>query len=372
VDVFSRDRVSLCNSEFARVAAYLEKLQDKGDRDSSLSSGIEKAVAALTTAGKLTELLDPDVLNHFTLENFDLDYACYLHETSLWWFDCDRELVGEDCVVTERGMGALVRRLVERGGAGCGSSSSSSLLEEGVNLLLQRSVVEVREASSATVSVAADTGEVFYAKHVIVTVPLGVLKARLITFVPPLPPVFESALGMSAMGLLNKSILCFDEPFWHVESSILAVITSMHEHPRGYCPWFFNLFKSHRQPILVLFHGGEYAEQLEAKSDEELTAEAMAVLSKMYPQVVRPPRQVKHTRWKSDHFSRGSYSYRRVGFSPKDGGFSAFHSKYHNGKTLFAGEHTSAESFASVHGAIDSGRRAAKAILKEDKVGKGK
>ena len=53
-------------------------------------------------------------------------------------------------------------------------------------------------------------------RHVIVTVPLGVLKKGSITFSPPLPAAKQAAIAALGMGLLDKVALVFriDDIFW--------------------------------------------------------------------------------------------------------------------------------------------------------------
>jgi monoamine oxidase len=57
------------------------------------------------------------------------------------------------------------------------------------------------------VHVVAASGEVFHADGVIVTVPLGVLKAGAIAFDPELPPWKGDAINRMGFGNLNKVIL---------------------------------------------------------------------------------------------------------------------------------------------------------------------
>ncbi|MGY4649355.1 FAD-dependent oxidoreductase [Mycobacterium sp. URHB0021] len=50
--------------------------------------------------------------------------------------------------------------------------------------------------------------------RVIVTVPLGVLKARTIDFDPPLPEAKRQAIERLGFGVLDKVVLAFGQPFW--------------------------------------------------------------------------------------------------------------------------------------------------------------
>jgi monoamine oxidase len=52
------------------------------------------------------------------------------------------------------------------------------------------------------------------ARHVVVAVPLGVLKAGVVTFDPPLPSRKREAIERLGVGAVDKVILVFDAPFW--------------------------------------------------------------------------------------------------------------------------------------------------------------
>ena len=67
----------------------------------------------------------------------------------------------------------------------------------------------------------------------------------------------------------------------------------------------------------------------------------------------------KHN-WQADPFSRGAYSYAGVGGT---GAHKAL-AKPLRGTLFFAGEATSADQTGTVAGAIESGRRAAKEVLR--------
>lgn len=66
------------------------------------------------------------------------------------------------------------------------------------------------------------------------------------------------------------------------------------------------------------------------------------------------------TRWATDPFSRGSYSFLAVGASPRDRQALTVAS---GGRLWLAGEHTSVDHPAMTHGAFESGRRAAEQVL---------
>lgn len=115
--------------------------------------------------------------------------------------------------------------------------------------------------------------------------------------------------------------------------------------------------------VLVGFNAADYARRLEGLSDREVVREAMGVLRTMYGPSVPDPSATLVTRWGSDPWSKGSYSYNALGSSPADrrvlGGALG-------GGTLFlAGEHVSVSRWGTVHGALMSGRAQAQAVLRQ-------
>lgn len=121
--------------------------------------------------------------------------------------------------------------------------------------------------------------EVFEADRVIVTVPLGVLKANSIQFNPPLSSSKQTAIERAGFGNVVKIVMEFDKIFWssQTESLSLADVSLCSPHPsvvshindcnnekrpqlRGLCNHFWNLFPFTGKKILVCFGLGEAAD----------------------------------------------------------------------------------------------------------------
>jgi monoamine oxidase len=122
-------------------------------------------------------------------------------------------------------------------------------------------------------------GERVTADAAVVTLPLGVLKAGVTTFDPPLPPAKAAAVDRLGMGLLDKVHLRFDEPFWDVDAHVLGRVGP----ERGRFAWWLNLAAHTGEPILIGFHGGSQADDLARGRDDQIVAEAMDALRGMYP-----------------------------------------------------------------------------------------
>ena len=77
------------------------------------------------------------------------------------------------------------------------------------------------------VMIECESGEKYYADHVICTIPLGVLKAKHSTlFEPALPDSKIKAMDKLTFGTVNKIFLCYDKPFLSPEITEVIVLWS--------------------------------------------------------------------------------------------------------------------------------------------------
>jgi polyamine oxidase len=58
------------------------------------------------------------------------------------------------------------------------------------------------------------TNGVYSAKKVISSLPLGILKAGRVQFIPQLPEPYQDAINSIGMGNENKLFIHFSKPFW--------------------------------------------------------------------------------------------------------------------------------------------------------------
>jgi monoamine oxidase len=195
------------------------------------------------------------------------------------------------------------------------------------------------------------------ARAVVVTVPLGVLKHEGITFDPPLPAAHAQAVYRLGVGMLSKTSLLFDEPFWPVDLDWQELLGPRHG---AWAEWF-SLAKT-GPPVLVAFHGGERARALEAGRPEDVGADAVRALRSMFGRDVRAPRAVITTDWSRDRFAHGSYSTNAVGSTRAD---RVALGAPVGGRIFFAGEATEPDYNATVHGAYRSGLRVAGEVAGE-------
>ena len=204
-----------------------------------------------------------------------------------------------------------------------------------------------------------DKEEQIYGDYCVCTVPLGVLQKRAINFVPPLPVTRWTAIDSMGMGLLDKIVLQFDHSFWPSDFERFGVA---HLDPAR-VKSFYDCSSEVGAPVLTCFLGGDAARRVDSVTgldDDEAVAETMATLKSIFGKDSVPdPIAFAVTRWHTDPFAFGAYSFAKIGCT--EDAYDEVASPI--GPLLFAGEHTSKTSHSTVHGAWESGHREAKRIM---------
>jgi monoamine oxidase len=194
---------------------------------------------------------------------------------------------------------------------------------------LRRRVHTVRwSRGSVHVRAAAGTrrGVAISARAAIVTLPLGILKARSgtfghVRFEPGLSQIDRAVAGL-AVGHVTRVVLQCREPFWQnarrapsAGTQTLTTLGFLHAPGEVFPVWW--TWYPERTPGLVAWCGGPAAPQLSALPDDALRERAIATLAR----VLRLPlgtlraqvQQAWHHDWDRAPFSRGAYSYAVVG-----------------------------------------------------------
>ncbi|KAM2653564.1 hypothetical protein EV2_025189 [Malus domestica] len=258
------------------------------------------------------------------------------------WFAADADTISLKCWDQEEllpgGHGLMVR----------GYLPVINTLAKGLDIRLSHRVTKITRRYNG-VKVTVEDGRTFVADAAVVAVPLGVLKAKSITFEPKLPDWKEAAIEDLGVGIENKIVLHFEKVFWpNVEFLGVVADTSY------CCSYFLNLHKATGHSVLVYMPAGQLAKDIEKMSDEEAANFAFTQLKKILPDASTP---IQHlvSHWGSDVDTLGSYSYDIVG-KPHD----LYEKLRVPVDTLFfAGEATSVDFPGSVHGAFATGVMAA-------------
>ena len=164
---------------------------------------------------------------------------------------------------------------------------------------------------------------------------------------------------LSAWALANyeKLALRFSSCFWPIEPQRFHYLTD--QDPELFTSWL-NSAHYTGEPVLIAYHAGSRAQHVNTLSDDALIEEALAVLQTMFNQEIPRPVSYLRTSWARDPYAGGSYSFRRVGEQPEE---AAALAKPIDGRLFFAGEATHPHYFATVHGAYETGIRAAREII---------
>ncbi|KAH8697773.1 putative lysine-specific histone demethylase Aof2 [Talaromyces proteolyticus] len=210
------------------------------------------------------------------------------------------------------------------------------------------------------------------ADHVVYTGSLGTLKHHDVEFSPPLPDWKTGAIDRLGFGVLNKVVLVFDQVFWDSNRDMFGLLRDTdvpgsmsqpdYARNRGRFYLFWNCVKTAGIPLLIALMAGDAAHQAESLSDTEIVAEVTAELRNIFKSTPVPdPLETIVTRWKSDRFTRGTYSFVAADALPGDYDLVA----KDVGNLHFAGEATCGTHPATVHGAFLSGLRVAADIIEK-------
>lgn len=252
------------------------------------------------------------------------------------------------------GYDRLVRKLVDR------------LLRFGGELRLGACVRRIawrRRAVELTVESAlnAPLGPI-RARAAVVSLPVGVLQAGPhetggVRFAPALPAEKRDAIRAIAMGPVVKVLLRF-----HRMPPLMARHHATFLHVLGAPVPTFWRAGSAEVPILVGWSAGSSIDRLPSDPSARLriTLETLArALGMTRAEIAADLEAWRIFDWRADPFSRGAYSYIPVGalLAP------ARLAEPVEDTLFFAGEATHADAAGTVHGAIESGYRAARELL---------
>ncbi|KAL1223234.1 putative polyamine oxidase 4 [Cardamine amara subsp. amara] len=309
---------------FKRILEETEKIRDETANDMSVLQGISIVLdrnPELRLEGMAYEVLQW--------------YICRMEA----WFAVDANLISLKCWDQDEclsgGHGLMVQ----------GYEPVIRTIAKDLDIRLSHRVTKVSRTSNNKVVVGVEGGNNFVADAVIITVPIGVLKANLIQFEPELPQWKTTAISGLGVGNENKIALRFNRAFWpNVE--FLGMVA-----PTSYaCGYFLNLHKATGHPVLVYMAAGNLAQDLEKLSDEATANFVMLQLKKMFPNAPDPA-QYLVTRWGSDPNTLGCYAYDVVGM-PEDL-YARLGEPVDN--IFFGGEAVNVEHQGSAHGAFLAG-----------------
>ncbi len=311
-----------------QVEQLLQQAQQQ-DEDSSVRAALSEFSATLTGQ-------DANWLNFILSGTLEQEYAGSADQLSAFWHDSGKVFAGEDVLFAK------------------GYHLISNYLAQGLVIAHNQIVSEIRWGGARVSVVTAQ--KTWQADQVIVTVPLGVLKKNQLQFHPPFPAAKSAAIDKLGMGVLNKCYLRFDRAFWPDDVDWLEYIPSRH----GEWTEWVSLLRSTGKPVLLGFNAAAHGTAIEAQSDQQIVDSAMATLRTIFGNQIPTPQSYQITRWASDPFSYGSYSFLPVGATPA--------MRQHlaaplGNRVFFAGEATHPDYAGTAHGAYLSGLAVVKLML---------
>jgi monoamine oxidase len=200
------------------------------------------------------------------------------------------------------------------------------------------------------------------AAKAIITLPLGVLQANAVTF-DPVPSAAQRLWQQLAMGQVNRVSLVFEREFWADRAANLSFLFAA-EGP--FPTWWTAAPES--LPVITAWAAGARnftrSQALLRSGQDALQAAALESLASMFSLPIKELREglrgVYHHDWHGDEFAYGAYSYVPAGAVE----VARLLSTPVEDTLYFAGEHTDTQDqWGTVHGALDSGLRAARQVL---------
>lgn len=271
---------------------------------------------------------------------YEHEYGAAADKLSATWFDSGEAFEGPEQLFLD------------------GYQVLSKHLAAGLSIKLRHEVSSVDYQGASGVTVQTNQGA-FSAHHVVVTLPLGVLKSGRVSFIPALPTSKRAAIEGLGVGVLNKCCLLFPQTFWN------GRVDWLNQLPRqgkaGQWTEWVSFARPTGRPVLMGFNAADFGRKIESWDDTTIVQSAMGALRTMFGQDIPAPVDALITRWSSDPYARGAYSCHVVGSTPQQRDDL---SQSINGRLFFAGEATERQYYQTVHGAYLSGIRAASEVLR--------
>ena len=342
---------------------HIAQLQARGDL--TVDRPLWDSLAGLSYGGLTRESA---LFQYHLVWNPEFEYGASVTKLSSWWYNADAGFPGKDFQIA-KGFQAISTALLE------GKVRLNSGEHRRVEVTVAASPVPIDVTYGARVDkvtwndphqagvalTVAGQPDAVIADYVVLTLPLGVLKAGSVVFDPPLPPPTQQAIDKIGFGNVFKLAMKFDSVWWPTTPGT-RYYGLARETKRGLFTYFLDMQEVAKTPVLMTFGLGEEAYVCEGMDDAALWSAARANLVKIFGSKVVPvgAPAMQRSGWSQDPFAKGAYSYKAVGSNPSD--YLKFQTSPMLGRVFFAGEHTDPIYPASTQGALMSGQHAARAV----------
>ena len=310
----------------------VDTLRDQLGPDATALDAIETFIAERGFVGA-----DARRARQGLLTEIEADAADTADNQSLRWFGYEEEFEGDL-------LGDLPRD---------GYRSVVEVLAAGLDITFNAEVVSVQIDTDGIRVTCAD-GSVETGTHLVVTVPLGVLKRGRPRFDPPLPTPMQVAVDALGFGRYEKIALRFEKAFWREDGiSHFMVFPSDDNEPSL---WVFDLDAFGAGPVLCAHLVHSLTPVALDRSPAEAASWFTEVLAEAVGHPVPEPVAAVVTSWANDPFTGGAYTHCSPGADPS---MLELLGQPVHGRLLLAGEHTHSERNGYADGAYVSGLRAA-------------
>ena len=235
---------------------------------------------------------------------------------------------------------------------------ANSVVEKGARLQLESTVRELQWKRGSVTVRGSFLGQAFVANaaRAIVTLPLGVLQSNAVRFAPLLHDK-RLALKKLASGPVIRVAMRFHAAFWEKRCPGVAFFHA----PQAAFPTFWTPLPM-RAALLTAWAGGPKAARLTGSAKHELVHAALATVQSVFGKAVGDQLAAAYVQdWQHDPYSRGGYSYLRVG---GEGAREQLAAPLAD-TLFFAGEATDMKEAGTVAGALRSGIRAARELIRQ-------
>jgi monoamine oxidase len=228
-----------------------------------------------------------------------------------------------------------------------GYSAIMERLADGLDIRLGEPVNAIEWGKNGVSVQAGDA--TYHARRAVVTLPLGVLQANDIAFSPALPQEKQAAIDGIAAGKIGKIILKFDERWWPDD---LTLLFTTHDSEVFWRP---GRARPDEEPVLTAYFGGRSVERFAALGEGAIGAVVRHLEEVFGVSVARRLVDARHVDWAADPYAKMGYSY----LPPGATGLRAKLAAPLGDTLFFAGEATNVLKPHCVHGALETGWRAA-------------
>ncbi|WP_084542242.1 flavin monoamine oxidase family protein [Calidithermus chliarophilus] len=227
-------------------------------------------------------------------------------------------------------------------------------LAEGLDVELG-AVVDTIAWGGPGVTVILKDGRAYSADQAVITLPVGVLKAGKVRFLPELPEWKLSALRRLGVATVLKLVYRFEQPVLPEGVNGLYVCGGLPDEW-----WSSSKGQDYGGEVMTAFAAGAKARRLLELGQEGALEAGLATLRQALGRPDLTPGARTWSQWQDDPYALGAYSMAVTGATDAR----AILARPLEQKLFWAGEGTASNAWAgTVHGALQSGRRAAQEVL---------